>query len=101
MDQFPDISPFAGAWRNWAPRWRRLPFSATSRRAADVTREHQKLQRLVEDYSALERLAREEDEAAALAKDPAGDPEMRELAAAELPALVRRREACISRCCRR
>jgi peptide chain release factor 1 len=68
-------------------------FFSNSRRAAEVTREHQKLQRLVEDYSALERLAREEDEAAGLAKDPAGDPEMRELAAAELPALVRRREA--------
>jgi peptide chain release factor 1 len=93
MDQIPDISPFRRRLEELGAQMAAPAFFSNSRRAADVTREHQKLQRLVEDYSALERLAREEDEAAALAKDPAGDPEMRELAAAELPALVRRREA--------
>ncbi len=65
-------------------------FYANPRRAAEVTREHQKLAQLVADHREHSRLERELREAAALAKDPAADAAMRELASAELPALERR-----------
>ncbi len=68
-------------------------FYGNPRRAADVTREHQKLQSLVANYGEFMRLEREMAEADTLARDPAAEPAMRELAAAELPELDRRRAA--------
>ena len=67
-------------------------FYANPRRAADVTREHQKLTALISDYHAHERILRELVEAHEFKADPAADPELRELAAAELPGLERRRD---------
>ena len=67
-------------------------FYANPRRAAEVSREQQKLQQLITEHREHARLDREVGEAAALLKDPAADPELRELAAAELPELQRRRE---------
>ena len=62
-------------------------FYANARRAAEVTREQQRLRALVDDHRELERL---EDEVAAheaLGRDPRGDPELRALAESELPEL--------------
>jgi peptide chain release factor 1 len=67
-------------------------FYANARRAAEVTREHQKLTQLVADHEAHARLEREYQEAVGLGREATADPEMRELAAAELPGLARRRE---------
>jgi peptide chain release factor 1 len=67
-------------------------FYSNQRRAAEVTREHQKLGQLVSDHAAFERVRREIDEAIALGRDPSADADLRELAAAELPELTRRRE---------
>lgn len=66
-------------------------FYANARRAAEVTREQQKLTQLVADYRAHERMEREIAEAHAMGRDPAADADLRELAAAELPDLERRR----------
>jgi len=93
MDQLPEIAPFRMRLEELAAHMAEPSFYGNPRRAAEVTREHQKLNRLVEDYEAHGRLAREEAEAAALAKDPAADAELRELAGGELPLLVKRREA--------
>jgi peptide chain release factor 1 len=93
MDQLPDIAPFRRRLEELAAQMAAPSFYANPRRAAEVTREHQKLNRLVDDYQAHGRLEQEAAEAAALAKDQAAGPDLRELAAAELPALVQRREA--------
>lgn len=67
-------------------------FYGNPRRAADVTREHQKLIQLVADHTAFTRLEREIEEALAFGRDANADPDLRELAAAELPDLQKRRE---------
>ncbi len=66
-------------------------FYANPRRAAEITREHQKLLQLVADYRQYERLEREIIEATELGRDPAADADLRELAATELPELQFRR----------
>jgi peptide chain release factor 1 len=65
-------------------------FYSNSRRAADVTREHQKIVQLVADHQLHARVEREIAEAVAFGKDATTDPELRELATAELPELQRR-----------
>lgn len=59
---------------------------ADPRRAAEITREHQKLVRLLDDAAALERVRADIAEQEALLK-PGGDPELRQLAEEELPSL--------------
>ncbi len=65
-------------------------FYANQRRAADVTREQQKLRRLVDDHRAHAQVERELRDAAALAAEASGGADIRELAAAEIEALERR-----------
>ena len=66
-------------------------FYANPRRAADVTREHQRLTQLVADYDGHSRLEREIAEARVFERDPAADADLRELATAELPVLEQKR----------
>ena len=66
-------------------------FYANPRRAAEVTREHQKLSQLISDHETHQRMEREIAEAQAFGRDANADPDLRELAAAELPELERRR----------
>ena len=87
MDELPDLAPFQRRLDELGAQMAAPAFYANPRRAADVTREHQKLVQLVADHHAYSRLERELLEAASLAKDPAADAAMRELAAAELPEL--------------
>ena len=92
MDEhLPDLTPFSRRRDELAAQMAEPSFYANPRRAADVTREHQKLSQLVADHEEHARLERELIDAAALAKDPSADAAMRELAAAELPELERRR----------
>ena len=65
-------------------------FYANPRKAAEVTREQQKLRRLVEEYRAHAQVERELLDATAMARETSGEAEMREMAAAEIPALERR-----------
>jgi peptide chain release factor 1 len=67
-------------------------FYSNPRQATEISREHQKLAELVESYRRLKRLERERQEADTLARDPASDASLRELAVAELPELDRERE---------
>jgi peptide chain release factor 1 len=53
-------------------------------------REHQKLQKLLADYLSHDQVAREIGQAEAMARDPAADPAIREMAAAEQADLGRR-----------
>ena len=93
MDLLPDITPFQRRLDELNAQMAEPSFYANPRRAAEVTREQQKLARLVADYRAWENLGREIAESEALARDPAGDPALHELVAQELPGLERRRTA--------
>ena len=97
MDTLPDIAPFQRRLDELNAQMAEPSFYANPRRAAEVTREQQKLAQLVADHQALEKLEREIAEAEALARDPAGDPAFRELAAQELPGVG----APARRCCAR
>jgi peptide chain release factor 1 len=66
-------------------------FYGNMRRVAEITREKQKLQKLVDDFEDYERVGRELAETGAMARDSAADPAMRDLAGEELPELERRR----------
>lgn len=91
MDELPDIAPFERRLDELDAQMAEPAFYGNPRRAAEVSREQQKLQQLVADYREHQRLAREAEEALALSKDPAADADMRELALAELPQLDQRR----------
>ena len=87
MDDLPDIAPFQRRLDELDAQMAEPAFYASARKAAEVTREQQKLAQLVADHRRLAQLAAELAETRALLKDPAADPELRPLAAAELPVL--------------
>ena len=93
MDELPEIGPFRQRLGELDAQMAEPGFYANQRRAADVTREHQKLQRVVADYEAHGRIQREIEQAETLSRDPSADSGMRELAVAELSDLERRRGA--------
>ncbi|MEY3608780.1 MAG: hypothetical protein RLZZ447_1568 [Verrucomicrobiota bacterium] len=85
MDDLPALAPFQRRLDELSAQMAEPSFYAVPRRAAEITREHQRLTILVEHHQLHERLVREAAEARALVRDPAADAELRELAAAELP----------------
>lgn len=90
MDELPDLAPFQRRLEELGAQMAEASFYANPRRAAEVTREHQKLSQLVADHQAYSRIERERSEAQSLARDAQADADMRELALAELPELERR-----------
>ncbi len=93
MDHLPEIAPFQRRLDELNAQMAAPSFYANLRRAADVTREQQKVAQLVADYQAFEKTEREVAEAEAMARDPAADPAFRELVAQELAGLQQRRAA--------
>ena len=91
MDELPELAPFQRRLDELAAQMAEPSFYANARRAAEVTREHQKITQLVADHHAHARTEREIAEAQALVKDTAADADLRELAGAELPDLEKRR----------
>ncbi len=92
MDQLPDILPFQRRLDELDAQMADPSFYSQPRKAAEISREQQKLQQLVGEHRLFEKTEREIREAQALLKDPAGDADLKELAALELPDLQRRRE---------
>ena len=92
MDSLPDITPFQHRLDELSAQMAEPLFYAQPRRAAEITREQQKLAQLVADHAAWLKAGRELAEADALCRDPQADPDLRELAEAERPELQRRRE---------
>ena len=90
MEDLPALAPFQRRLDELSAQMAEASFYASPRRAAEVTREHQRLAALVEQHQRHERLVREAAEARALLRDPAADAELRELAAGELPELENR-----------
>lgn len=93
MDELPDIAPFQRRLDELDAQMAEPSFYANPRKAAEVSREQQKVQQMVAEHGEYVRLGREIDEALALTKDPQADPDLRELATAELPDLEKRRAA--------
>ena len=93
MDALPDISPFQRRLEELDAQMAEPSFYGNPRRAADVTREQQKIRKLVDDHRAHEQVERELREAVGMTRDLSVDAAMRELAVAEVPALERRAAA--------
>lgn len=92
MDELPDITPLQRRFDELSAQMAEPSFYQQARRAAEVTREQQKLRELIDNHAALVRIGVEIQEATALSKGPGTDAELRELAAAELPELQQKRE---------
>lgn len=93
MDELPDIAPFQRRLDELDAQMAEPSFYANPRKAAEVSREQQKVQQMVAEYREYERLGRDIADGLALTKDPQADPDLRELATAELPELEQRRAA--------
>ena len=93
MDELPDIAPFQRRLDELDAQMADPSFYANPRRAAEVSREQQKLAQLVADRRAYENLGRELADAQTLARETTADASLRELAEAELPELEKKRAA--------
>lgn len=93
MDELPDIAPFQRRHDELGAQMAEPSFYSNPRKAAEVTREHQKLVQLIADHQAFHRLERDILEAQDISGNASADPDLRELAAAELPELRQRRAA--------
>ena len=91
MDALPDIAPFQRRLDELDAQMAEPAFYNNSRKAAEISREQQKVQQLIENHREYERLERELMEALTLSRDPLADAELRELATSEIPELDRRR----------
>jgi peptide chain release factor 1 len=87
MANLPDLTTFQNRFDELDAAMAEPAFFQNPRRAAELTREHQRLRRLLDDAATLRRLERDLEENEELASDSAGDPGLRELATAELPGL--------------
>lgn len=83
----PNTEPFARRLAELDGMMAQPDFFNDSRRAANLTREHQKLGRLLELCDRFRQTGKQIAENQAMAEDPDADPELRELAGEELPSL--------------
>jgi len=93
MDALPDISPFQRRLEELDAQMAEPAFYSNQRRAAEVTREQQKLRKLVDDHRSHAQVERELHEAALIAREASAEAAIRELASAEIPALERKAAA--------
>ena len=80
MSDLPDIAPFRRRLDELDAQMADPNLFADPRRAADVSRDQQRMSRLIADYDALLRVEAQIVEAKGLLRDEAADPELRELA---------------------
>lgn len=92
MKGLPDIFPIRQRFEELDAQMASPDFFSDQRKAASVSREHQKLQEVLQNYEEIERLETEVSEHEALASDSSGDAELRELAELELPGMRERQE---------
>lgn len=85
MPDLPDIAPFRRRLDELDAQIADPNLFADPRRAATVSRDQQRMSRLVEDYERVLRLERQIEEARGLLRDAEADPDLRELAEMELP----------------
>lgn len=92
MEGIPDIDSFVRRQQELDAKMAEPNFFADARRSAQVSREHQKLGRLIERYRKLEKVEHELMDSQALLDDDDTDEEMRELAELEMESLKELRE---------
>lgn len=92
MNGLPDIFPIRQRFEELDAQMASPDFYSDQRKAAAVSREHQKLQEVLSGFAELERLEAEIGEHEALVADVGGDGELRELAKMELPGMLERRD---------
>ncbi len=85
MEALPDIFPFKNRYEELTAEMGDPSFYNDPRHAAEVGREHQRLEALLGNHERYRKLEENIAEAVALGKDPQADEELRELAASELP----------------
>ena len=85
MSDLPDIAPFQRRLDELDAQMADPNLFADPRKAADVSKDQQRMAKLVADYRELERIERDIAEARAMLRDDQADPELRELAEMELP----------------
>ena len=85
MPDLPDITPFRRRLDELDAQLADPNLFADPRRAAKVSRDQQRLSRLVQNYDAVLRLEKQIAEARGLLRDPQADADLRELAEMELP----------------
>ncbi|MGF1484791.1 MAG: peptide chain release factor 1 [Opitutales bacterium] len=97
MEGIPDIASFRERRAELDAQMAEPDFFSDQRRAAEVSREHQKLGQLIEDFESLEKIERDLSDNRLLVADTSAEDELREMAQAELPeleaALERQRQA--------
>ncbi len=92
MTSLPDVTLFQRRLDELDAQMRAPSFYANARAAAEVTREHQRIGKLLSDRRALEKTIADLAEAQALLRDPAADADLKELAEMEIPSLEAKRE---------
>ncbi|WP_221030148.1 peptide chain release factor 1 [Actomonas aquatica] len=85
MPDLPDITPFRRRLDELDAQMADPNLFTDPRRAATVSRDQQRMARLVGNYDQVLRLREQIAEARALLRDPQSDPDLRELAEMELP----------------
>jgi peptide chain release factor 1 len=90
MDEVPDIAPFQMRLDELDAQMADPAFYSNPRKATEISREQQRVGKLVADHRMYHKIVRELAESQALVKDPAGDTDLKELAAAEIPELERK-----------
>lgn len=84
MNELPDIEPFKRRYEELSTVIAAPDFYADQKRATAISREHQKLSDMLEQFKRLQTLSKEISESQELLADPALDPELRALADQEI-----------------
>jgi peptide chain release factor 1 len=92
MTELPDIAPFRIRLDELDAQMADPNLFTDPKRAAMVSRDQQRLSRLVQDYDEVRKIEAQIEEARSLLRDDRVDPELRELAELELPENETRRE---------
>lgn len=87
MEGIPPIEPYLARYKELDAEMAVPEFFQDQRRAAMLSREHQKLNTLIEQYAELEKIKGELEDTLGLVNEEGGDDELKELAATELPHL--------------
>jgi peptide chain release factor 1 len=87
MHKIPDIAPFRSKLQDLDAKMAEPNFYSDQRRAADISREHQRVSSLIEKFEALNSAEQQISENEAMVQDASVEQELREMAEEELETL--------------
>ncbi len=85
MEGIPDIEPYQTRYRDLGQEMAKPEFFRDQNQMARVSREHRKLQQIIDGYAEMQRLDREISDLKEMIIDPDAEEELKEIAKAELP----------------